>query len=632
MKVAPRMALMIIIGTGFVLGLAGGYNYFSARQLLEEELSLKARYLAQATALRIEVDGRAVEKIVQLLEVMLEEQERDIEEEYLLLERVLAASPEIYGTAIAPYPIGPAPYVCRAEPPDQGFERYDLHQDNYKYEVWDWFTLPHDLNRAIWTEPYFDEGAGRVLMVTRAAPLHNPNAPDEFAGVVTGDVSLEKLRKMFSKLEVGRSGYAFLISSTGRFISHPVQDFVMNETIFSQAEERGSESLRRLGQRMIRGEKGFDHYVSLATGKESWLAFAPVSSSGWSIGLVFPKEELLDVVFALTRESVLLGLVGFVMLFAVAMAIARSITRPLRLLGKAVGVLSTGDLDARLPVIKGKDEVAGLASAVEAMRGDLKRHIADLKTTTAAKERIESEINIAHEIQMSLVPHTFPPFPERTDMEVYAVLEPARQIGGDFYDFFMLNKDELCLVIGDVSGKGIPAALFMAVTRTLLRSIWQDEQSPAAALSRMNNELAQDNDSCMFVTVFCARINLATGSFTYASGGHNPPFLLRKGQGAEFIPNVTGMVVGSIPDVPFDEGRLNLSPGDAVFLYTDGLTEAMNEQGELSGDDWALGEVDKFSAQSCAEMVKGMRTAIENHTRGAEQSDDITMVSFRYTG
>ena len=161
---------------------------------------------------------------------------------------------------------------------------------------------------------------------------------------------------------------------------------------------------------------------------------------------------------------------------------------------------------------------------------------------------------------MSLVPHTFAP--ERPIWR-YAVLD-ARQIGGDFYDFFMLNKDELCLVIGDVSGKGIPAALFMAVTRTLLRSIWQDEQSPAAALSRMNNELAQDNDSCMFVTVFCARINLATGSFTYASGGHNPPFL-RKGQGAEFILMLPAYG-RQYSDVPFDEGRLNLSPGDAVFL------------------------------------------------------------------
>lgn len=632
MRIAPRMALLIAVGAGAILGLVIGYNYFSARRLLEDELRLKARYLAQATACRIEVVEHAVEKVVQAAVYMLEETERPVPQRYAILEALVSGNKEIFGAAIAPWPRSTAPYVWRDQTSSNGLARSDLSAEGYRYEVWDWFTLPRDLKRAIWTEPYFDEGGGDVMMVTRAAPFHHPGLANDFAGVITSDVSLEWLRDMLAGLTVGRSGYAFLLSATGAFISHPVRDFIMNETIFSLAEERGDHALRALGQRIIRGETGFAPYQSLATGKSGWLAFAPVPSTGWSVGLFFPRDELLGVVFELNRKSLIFGIIGFALLLVVALGIARSITRPIHLLEGATRALATGNLDAPLPAIAGEDEIAGLATAFHSMRDDLKRHIAELRATTAAKERIESEIQIAHDIQMSLVPRTFPPFPDRNDTEIFGILEPARQIGGDFYDFFLADKDELCLVIGDVSGKGIPAALFMAVTRTFLQSIWRQEHNPGPTLTRLNRELAQDNKSCMFVTIFCARINLKTGRCVYANGGHNPPFFLRRGQPAQPLATIKGLVVGGMPDFTYNESEIVFAPGDAIFLYTDGVTEAMNPEGRLSGDNWALEQINRYSSGNCAEMVAAMRQALKNHTLDAEQSDDITMLAFRYLG
>jgi phosphoserine phosphatase RsbU/P len=626
-RIAPRMALMIIIGAGGILGAVIGYNYISARGLLLEELQQKSNHLAQATASRIEVTGYAVEKVVQSAAFMLAENEHTVPQQYNLLKKLVSGNPEVFGAAIAPWPKGEAPYVWRAPPPAQTLLHSDLNADGYQYDVWDWFTLPRDLTRPIWTEPYYDEGGGNVLMVTRAAPVWD--ADDEFAGVITSDVSLEWLRDMLAQLPVGRSGYAFLVSATGVIISHPAGELIMNESIFSLAEARECQDLRRIGQRMIQGETGFVFFDGLTEPRPAWLAFSPVPSTGWSVGLVFPEKELLGVVFDFSRNTLFFGAAGFALLLALSLLIARSISRPLQQLEAGARTLATGNLDVSLPVVTGKDEVAGLANAFESMRNDLKRYMVDLAQTTAAKERIESEMQIARDIQMSLVPHTFPPFPNRNDMEIYAILEPAREIGGDFYDFYMIDEDELCLVVGDVSGKGVPAALFMAVTRTFLRSIWQEERSPGATMTRLNRELVRDNDSCMFVTLFCARINMTTGQCVYANGGHNPPFLLYAGQPAMAPPTVKGVVVGGMPDFTFDEGELIFAPGDAIFIYTDGVTEAMNPENVLSGDAWALAQIEKYRELDCNGMVEAMRRALADHTRGAEQSDDITMLAFR---
>ncbi len=632
MRIAPRMALMIAAGAGCILAIVIAYNYISARRLLEDELRLKAQFLAQATAYKIESIERPVEKVVLATAYMLYETERNDEQLYKLLEALLAYNPEIYGAAIAPRPKGKAPYVWRAAEFGQPFLRGDLNANDYNYETWDWYSLPGDLGRAIWTEPYFDEGGGGVLMVTRASPFYKKGATNELAGIVTSDVSLEWLRDMLAKLQVGRAGFAILISATGAVLSHPDTELIMNESIFSLAEERADNNLRKIGQRMLRGETGFSEVLSPSTGKKSWMAFAPVPATGWAVGLVFPQDELLGVVFELSRKSLIFGITGFVFLLLIAVGIARSITRPIRRLEHATHAVAAGNLDAPMPTMYGEDEVASLAAAFAKMCGDLKQHIEDLRLTTAAKERIENEMKIARDIQMSLVPRTFPPFPTRNDMEIFAILEPARQIGGDFYDFFLSGPEELCIVVGDVSGKGIPAALFMAVTRTLLRSLWQEERNPTRTLARLNVELAKENDSCMFVTHFCAMINLETGKCSYANGGHNPPFLLRAGSKASYLPKVKGMVVGGMAESTFEQGEITLQAGDRLFIYTDGVTEAMDSEGNLSGDDWTLAKVNEFQTLDPTAMIKAMCEALKHHTRGAEQSDDITMLAFQYMG
>lgn len=635
-NIGPRMAGMIIIGAGLILATIIAYSYFTARGLLLEELEAKARYMALSTAHRIEIFEKSVEKIAQGAARTFQESDGSKEAAYRLLHRVVEENDEVFGSAIAFNPEGhgsekiySAPYVHRKH--DQLIEK-DIGEENYRYDVWDWFTLPRDMGQAIWTEPYFDEGGGNALMVTYAVPVYRKDDPERLWAVVTCDVSLDWVSNLLGTLRLGPRGYAMLISENGRFISHVVREFIMNETVYSVAESRNEPELRVISHLMRRGGTGFIEHFSPVLESPCWMAFATIPKPGWVVALVFPRENLMEKVIDLSRSLFVLGIIGFTLLLIIGHLIAQSIVQPLQHLTSATRALAGGNLDAVLPKVQGTDEVACLATSFSIMQRELKEYMAQLQATTAAKERIEGELHVAHSIQMSLVPKTFPPFPERKDLEIYAMLDPAREIGGDFYDFFMPDEDTLCLIIGDVSGKGVPAALFMAVTRTFLKSIWRDEGCPARVLQRLNDELSQDNESNMFVTLFCATIHLSSGACHYARGGHNPPFLIRSQGQVDRLPWVKGAIVGAIPGGDFEEGQVTLLPGDTLFLYTDGVTEGMNPDGEVFGENRTMAALSRNYMRNCRDLLLAVRESLNEYIQGAEQSDDITMMVFQYQG
>jgi len=241
-----------------------------------------------------------------------------------------------------------------------------------------------------------------------------------------------------------------------------------------------------------------------------------------------------------------------------------------------------------------------------------------------------AELQVARAIQMDLVPKTFPPFPEREDLDLYALLEPAREIGGDYYDFFMCDDHRLCLVVGDVCGKGMPAALFMAVTRTLLRALQDPGCGPAATLSRLNDELAQDNDASMFVTIFLAIVDLRTGACTFARGGHNPPFLIPADGPVTMLPAIDGPLIGVFEGAAFAEESFFFNDTATTEIYTDGVTEAINPAEEVYGVERTRAQLSRCRGETCEGLLTCVRDAVTEYADGADQFDDITMLAFRF--
>jgi len=260
------------------------------------------------------------------------------------------------------------------------------------------------------------------------------------------------------------------------------------------------------------------------------------------------------------------------------------------------------------------------------------RFIENLKKETETKERIKSELRIARDIQVNMLPGKFPPFPERKEFDIFATMEAAKEVGGDFYDFFFVDENKLCFLIGDVSGKGIPSALFMAITKTLLKTEALRGVKPDEILSRVNNILFPDNDACMFVTVFCVILDLETGRIQFANGGHNPPLIYSGSSGFDYLEAPKGLVVGIMPDTRFGYGQLLLKPEDAIFLYTDGVTEAMNPEGKMFSEERLKSCLVNFKGKDVSDMIYDVEAEIKFFVQGAQQSDDITMLALKYHG
>lgn len=248
-----------------------------------------------------------------------------------------------------------------------------------------------------------------------------------------------------------------------------------------------------------------------------------------------------------------------------------------------------------------------------------------------ANERMGKELTVGHEIQMSMLPLIFPAFPEHEDFDIFATLSPAREVGGDFYDFYFLDEDHICFTVGDVSGKGVPAALFMAVTKTLIKSRASSDFSPASIVTHVNDELSRDNDSCMFVTLYVAILDLRTGELLVSNAGHNPPLLKRSNGDIEWLKHRHGPVVGAMPGLAYGQDSVKLEPEDMVVLYTDGVTEADDGTGTLYGEDRLERALAAAREHAPENLVKALRESVLAF-EGEEQADDITLLSVRYDG
>ena len=282
--------------------------------------------------------------------------------------------------------------------------------------------------------------------------------------------------------------------------------------------------------------------------------------------------------------------------------------------------------------IRSNDEIGVLAHSIDRMEEQITSYVEHLTTVTAEKERISTELNVAKQIQADMLPSVFPAFPDHDDFDIFATMTPAKEVGGDFYDFFLVDDDHLAMVMADVSGKGVPAALFMVITKTLIKNRAQMGDSPAEILYHVNNQLCDGNESDMFVTVWLAILELSTGKGIAANAGHEHPVLCRKGGRYELVVYRHSMAVAAMSDIPFKEHGFELHPGDRLFVYTDGVPEATNINNELFGTDRMLEVLNRDPEAAPEEQLKAVRQSVDAFVGEAPQFDDMTMLSFCYYG
>ena len=290
-------------------------------------------------------------------------------------------------------------------------------------------------------------------------------------------------------------------------------------------------------------------------------------------------------------------------------------------------------MDGKLTdTIKNTDEIGVLADSIDKMESRIENYINHIETITAEKERINTELSLATRIQYGMLPHTFPAFPDNKEFDIYASMDPAKEVGGDFYDFFMTDDTHLCMVMADVSGKGVPAALFMMATKIILATNAKMGKSPAEVLTTANDRICANNHEEMFVTVWLGILDITTGKVIAANAGHEYPILMQPNGEFELFKDKHGFVVGGMDGVAYKEYEFTMQPGAKLFLYTDGLPEATDKNNEMFGTERALDVLNKYKTSAPKEILNGVKTAVEGFVKDAEQFDDMTMLAIHYYG
>ena len=498
--------------------------------------------------------------------------------------------------------------------------------DEYRYFDKEWYLYSKRLGYDCWTEPYLDttdiEGKGIEMLISYCKPIMQDNSV--FAGVITLDLSLKKLSDALYDVKPYPNAYCILLGEDGEYLVHPDSDKLMAHSVFSDAEEQSVPALAKLGDAMGRQENGKQE-IQL-DGQHYYVFYRPIPTTGWSIAIFCPEDDIYGGYDRLQRIIIFILIAGLLLVFLLSVLLIRHQLAPLGKLAKEADYIASGNFDRPMPVRRRSDEIGLLSQSFGNMQSSLIRHIEELTRSTASRERMERELQIARNIQMGMVPHDFN-LDKKVDL--YASMVPAREVGGDLYDCFVQGS-KLYLCIGDVSGKGVPASLLMSVARAMFRVLARQDLSPAVIASRINDTVAEKNEQMIFVTMFLAAVDLSTGVMEYCNCGHNAPVLLDGPDKAPaFLDCLPNTAVGVLGGFAYEGQRIEDMRDKILFLYTDGLNEAENDAHEQFGNDRMLACLASGPFENSRSMVERLSAAVAAHVAGAEPSDDLTMLCLR---
>lgn len=514
------------------------------------------------------------------------------------------------------------------------FEAYAYYTDSTHIERRQIGSPKHDYFNGVWyekgfglersddgylTDPYFDDSVGNSMYCSYVLPLFDREGRK--VGVYGADLNLDWIDKMVLGAEAK-------VKKIGSMESDPDNPDDVNAFFIQILDSKGkkiagTETIDEETLKKIQQNESLSGKKMKINDETYFLDSKRIAQTGWTLVVA----QHWEMVFL---DGIILGII-IVFFMAVGMLViiffmSRSIrraTKPLGFLSESAKEVAKGNFDTSLPTFEHNDEVAQLRDSFDTMQQSLKQYVEELKVSTAAKASIQSEMNVAHDIQMSMLPKTFPAFPDRKDIELYASLTPAKGVGGDLYDFF-IRDEKLFFCIGDVSGKGVPASLVMAVTRTLFRNIAMHTDMPSHIVETMNDRISEGNDNCMFVTLFVGVFDLATGRLRYCNAGHDAPYV-----NDALLPCDSNLPVGVMPDMTFSEQETVIAPDSTLFLYTDGLTEAENATYELFGMQRITNVIKDFNG-SPQQLIETMTDAVHQFVGDTEQSDDLTMLAIKF--
>ncbi len=514
-----------------------------------------------------------------------------------------------------------------------------------------WYKQAVEAGDVVFSDLEVDATTGEMSVVC-AVPVYGPDG--ELAAVVGSDLFLHAMEKEVQGL-VSDGGYSWIVNRDGHVIYSPNSELMqMNESAYAEdLRTAENKELADLISDAMSG--GTDVRVVTDNGETFYMQGVPIETVGWTLFSAFPKDTVDQVELALlgsydqimseARASyeekirqrgnstmILLGLLALAAASGAAL-VGKRIVRPLNTITGRIAALNEQNPDFKMEnSYRTGDEIEVLAESFANLSHRTVQYVEEVRRVTAEKERIGTELHMAKQIQEGMLPSIFPAFPDRPEFELYASMDPAKEVGGDFYDFFLIDDDHLGLVMADVSGKGVPGALFMMASKIILHSSAMQGGSPAEILSRANQTICANNPMEMFVTVWLGILELSTGRLIAANAGHEYPVLKKAGGRFELLRDKHGFVIGGMNGVKYKEYELLLEPGAKLFLYTDGIPEAADATGSMFGTARMLAALNKEPDLTPEQILKTVRTEVNGFVNEAEPFDDLTMLCIEYTG
>ena len=513
-----------------------------------------------------------------------------------------------------------------------------------------WYKSAIAARKPIFSDLYSHVNINNYQLIACSAPYYD--ATGNVAGVVGIDVSNTDIYQAIDETTIGENGFSFVLNNRGEIIfSSRNSGILVAKAGGGDLRKNAGASLAYAAEQMVNGKSGI--LPVTIDDEEYFLAFAPMKSIGWSFATLTLRKDInaiaeasKDYFFAqiedfsrrLQDEYIFMAffaaqlVMGLLYIqFTASKKLSAKLVKPIHELSDGVREISSGNLDKKIDIHTG-DEIEHLAICFNEMTGELKRQMANLTKVTAEKERLATELNVAKEIQSGMLPKDFP---ARADFELLATMTPAKEVGGDFYDFYMLDETHLAITVADVSGKGIPAALFMVISKTVLKNFavsTLNREGLAEVVAKANDKLCANNEAMMFVTAFIGVLDLETGEFTFVNAGHNPPVIYHAEENhCDFLDVKKNFVLGPMDEIPFVEQKIFLKHDDLLFLYTDGVTEALNVAEEEYLPDRLIAFMNSTDCKvDLQTLLKNIRGDLSKHVGEAEQSDDITMFALRF--
>ena len=632
-KLSVKVSLWVVMFAAVIFIAALGIFFYQAREAVRQEAINRATQILDKTSLRVEGILNRVEVATDMTQWLVQRHPNNPDSMFVYSQGMLLNNPDFYNCSIAFEPY----YFKEKGRYFSAYTKFDLDSlrtiqggsDYYQYFYMDWYLMPTLLDRPCWTEPYmdFDVSTNSYEMVTSYCQAIKDNKGRKI-GVINTSLSLNWLSHTISGVKPYPNSYSIMIGRGGTYFVHPDTTKITRQTIFTQTLEQPDTAMTALGHAMQRSEQGIKR-MSI-NGDDCYVFYKPLGKTGCSMAIVCPEDDIFSGFDRLRRavmSMVILGL--FLMLFFFIRIITRELS-PLRRLALEAETIASGQFDAQLPELHRTDEIGQLSSSFADMQQSLVRYMGELQDTTAQKASIERDLHIASGIQMGMLPKNFPTYPDRDDVQLFASLVPAKEVGGDLFDFYFHNE-KLFFCIGDVSGKGVPASLVMAVTRSIFRTVSARETEPHRIMTTMNQAMSEMNQTNMFVTLFVGVLDLPTGHLLYSNAGHDAPLLIA--EGVETLPCDSNIPVGVLPSWSYTRQEAQISTGTTIFLFTDGLTEAMNADKEQFRQE----RVDAVAAQALEQhsyeprqLIAQMTQAVHQFVGDAEQSDDLTMMAIQY--